>query len=565
MKRIFFITIFGLLISSFAWSQQSRLDYAKELLKNNKPQEAISVLQPLLSSSPRDENLWLLLATSYQKTGNLDSAELAAQKTVELEDDMSDAYLVLSQVQLAKQKMPDAYKTAKAGLSIKKKQDYEPLWLQLGKTLIAMDSADAALIAFSKARELNSTDVDSYAGIGDSYLKLAQPVYPMAIDQYEKALQIDSTRADVFYKLANVYARDRQDTEAAKIYVHLIAIHPDNYSARLDLARLYFRAKQYVKCAAALKDYFDKEKNPPKDTQQMYLESLYNSGRYKEALPIAKQYITVDPNSGIALRVLAQGYIDEKQFAQAVEMYAKIAATDTMEYDDYRILGICYEQLKKDSLAASTFEKALALDSTKYVIWGEAAARWMNVQQWDRAVKCYEKRIALDTTVTVITAYFNYANCLMQMNRFDDAEVALGKAIEKNPKFPLSYVRMGFCYVQGKKFVESRPWFEKAVKVIDTDEEKYRLELADSYKMIGLSYMLEKKDEEHPLRRWEEAVVNLEKALKYKEDDATTHVWLGQSYQNLNKKEEAIKHYKRALKLDPNNKEAKKGLDALNQ
>jgi tetratricopeptide (TPR) repeat protein len=563
MKRIFFITLLGLFIGSLAWSQQTKIDYAKELLKKDKPKEALSVLQSLLPASPKDENLWLLLARSYQKIGNLDSAELAAQKTVELEDDMSEAYLVLSQVQLAKNKSQDACTTAKTGLRIKKKQDYAPLWVQLGKTLIAIDSADAALIAFSKGRELNPADAESYAGLGDAYLKLPQPVFPMAIDQYEKSLQVDSTRADVLYKLANTYVKDRQYTEAARTYVRLISLQPNNDAARLEVARLYFRAKQYSKCAAALKEYFVKEKNPNKDEQQMYLEALYNSHQYKEAVPVAKSYLTIDPKSAIALRVIAQGHIDEKQYAQAVETFKNLAAVDTMRYDDYRLLGLCYGYLKKDSLSAATFELALALDSTKAVIWGEAAGHWMSIQQWSRAAACYERRIALDTTVTVITAYFNYANCLMQLNRFDDAEVALGKAIEKNPKYPPSYVRMGFCYVAEKKFVESRSWFEKAVKVIDNASEKYRLELADSYKMIGLSYMLDKKDEEHPLKRWEDAVLNLEKALKCKEDDASTHLWLAQSYQNLNKKELAIQHYKRARQLDPKNKEAQKGLDAL--
>jgi tetratricopeptide (TPR) repeat protein len=471
MKRFFFITLLGLFIGSLAWSQQTKVDYAKDLLKKNKPQEAISVLQSLLSASPKDENLWLLLAKSYQKTGNLDSAELAAQKTVMLEDEMSEAYLVLSQVQLAKNKSQDAYNTAKTGLRIKKKQDYAPLWVQLGKSLLANNSADSALVAFSRGRELNPSDAESYAGLGDTYLKLPQPVFPMAIDQYEKSLQVDSTRADVLYKLANTYVKDRQYTEAARTYVRLISLQPNNDAARLEVARLYFRAKQYAKCAAALKEYFIKEKNPTKDEQQMYLEALYNSHQFKDAVPVAKSYLTIDPKSAIALRVIAQGHIDEKQYAQAVDTYKNLAAIDTMRYDDYRVLGICYAQLKKDSLSAAAFEQALALDSTKAIIWGEAAARWMNVQQWDRAARCYEKRIALDSTA--IAAYFNYASCLMQLNRYDDAEVALRKAIEQNPKFPQSYVRMGFCYVAEKKFIESRSWFEKAIKVIDNADEKY--------------------------------------------------------------------------------------------
>jgi cytochrome c-type biogenesis protein CcmH/NrfG len=40
---------------------------------------------------------------------------------------------------------------------------------------------------------------------------------------------------------------------------------------------------------------------------------------------------------------------------------------------------------------------------------------------------------------------------------------------------------------------------------------------------------------------------------------------LGQCYQNSNKKEDAIREYKRAVKLDSKNKEAKKGLEMLEE
>jgi len=64
-------------------------------------------------------------------------------------------------------------------------------------------------------------------------------------------------------------------------------------------------------------------------------------------------------------------------------------------------------------------------------------------------------------------------------------------------------------------------------------------------------------------KRWEDAIVFLKRSLRLKEDVAQTHVLLGQCYQNLNKREEAIKEYERARKLDPKNKDAKKGLEAL--
>jgi tetratricopeptide (TPR) repeat protein len=95
-------------------------------------------------------------------------------------------------------------------------------------------------------------------------------------------------------------------------------------------------------------------------------------------------------------------------------------------------------------------------------------------------------------------------------------------------------------------------------------ESKYRLELGDANRMIALAIMLEKKTPpEENQKKWENALVYLKKSVKFKEDIAQTHLWMGQSYQNLNKKDDAIKEYKRTLQLDPKNEQAKKGLEAF--
>jgi cytochrome c-type biogenesis protein CcmH/NrfG len=84
--------------------------------------------------------------------------------------------------------------------------------------------------------------------------------------------------------------------------------------------------------------------------------------------------------------------------------------------------------------------------------------------------------------------------------------------------------------------------------------------------MIGLSIMVDKKTtEEESKKKWENAITVLKKSITYKEDVGQTHLLLGQCYQNSNKKDDAIREYKRALKLDPKNKEAKKGLEMLEE
>jgi tetratricopeptide (TPR) repeat protein len=565
MKRKLSVVILILVTAAASLFSQPQLDKAKELVKQKKFTEVITVCQAYLQSSQKDENAWLLLAKALQQIGMLDSAENAAKKVVQLDDEMLEGYTVLAQVQLEKKNVQGAYATAKAGLKMigKKQPKYPPLLVVLGQTLLATDSADAALVAASEAKELDPKNAAAYEVIGDAYVK--QKVAPMAISSYENSLEVDSLQPRVLYKLANAYTKERQYTDAARVYNRILTLDPNNEASRLELARLYYRAKKWANCAATLKDYFKKEINSPKDIQSMYLEALLRAGQYKEAAQVGQAFLKIEPNSPLAYRAIANGYFNEKKYVQAIENFKKV---DTLEFDDYRWLGASYKQLKKDSLAAMTWEEGLK-DSTistalrSYYI-DQVASTWMYLRSYERAAEFYQKRIQLDSNA--VGAYINYAQCMMQKERFEKAVSALKTAIAKNPKVPPAYTSLGFCYFQMKEFDSGRREFEKAIKIIDTAETKYKVDLADSYRMIGLSIMVDKKStEEESKKKWEDAIAVLKKSITYKEDVAQTHLLLGQCYQNSNKKVDAIREYKRALKLDPKNKEAKNGLEMLEE
>jgi tetratricopeptide (TPR) repeat protein len=565
MKHILSIVVLILVTATTSILSQPQLDKSRDLIKQKNFTEAVTVCKAYIQSNQNDENAWLILAEAFQQAGLLDSAENAAKKVIQLDDEMLEGYTILAKVRLAKKDIQGAYSTAKAGLKTigKKQQKFPPLLVVLGQTLLATDSADAALVVASEAKEIDTKNTTAYEVIGDAYVK--QRVTPMAISSYEKSLEIDSLQPQVLYKLANAYIMERQYTEAAHVYIRILALDPNNKASRLELANLYFRAKKYQSCASTLKDYLINETNPSKDIQALYLESLLRGGQYKEAAQEGRAFLKIVPNSPLAYRAIANGFYNEKKYTQAIENFKKI---DSLDYEDYRWLGESYYQLKKDSLAAQAMEEFVK-DTMQRITLRSAyidriASIWMNQRSYDRAAEVYQKRLLLDSAA--IGAYINYAQCMMQLDRFENAVTALKTAISRNPKVPSAYVTLGFCYVQMKDMDNGEDEFRKAIKIIDTAETKYKFELADSYRMIGLSTMVKKKvTEEESKQKWETAIGYLKKSLKYKEDVAQTHLLLGQSYQNLGKTEDAVKEYRRALKLDPKNKEAKKGLEMLGE
>ena len=547
-------------------SAQTKYDKGQAFFDQKKYAEAVSAFREVISASPKDDQAWYLLGAAFELLGQHDSSVAAEKKALDLNEDLLDAYVALAQAQLALNNGTDAMQTINTCMKILKKQkEYPPLILQLAKAQFATGQIDLALVSFAKYGEQVPGDYRAYEGEGDVYAK--QGVAPMAITQYEKSLELDSTQISIIYKLGNTYMSDRQYTEAARVFNKVLILQPDNDNARLDLAGLYFRAKLWWQCAHTLKEYIEKQNDAPRNLQTMYLEALYRGRLFKDGLAPAEKFLITEPNNVYALRIVARAYFSEqKDYRKSIDAFVKLSKIDTLQFDECRLLGDAYRQIKNDTLALAAYLQAVKLDSTQSILtqatlYGDIGSIYMNQRNWEQAANYLELRVKTDTSV--VAGYINLAACYQQMEKYGKAIENLERAISIKPEYAPAYVNMGFCYVAMKEFGESRKWFEKAVKVIDTMETKYRIQLADANKMIGLSYLVEKKDYDNPNKKWEEGAAYLERALKYKEDDANSHVWLGQAYQNLQKKEDAIKNYKRALKLDPKNKDAKTGLDTL--
>jgi predicted Zn-dependent protease len=86
MKRILLVVILIIVTTAASLLSQPQLEKAKELVKQKKFTDAITVCQAYLQSSQRDENAWLILAKAFQHISMLDSAENAAKKVVQLDD-----------------------------------------------------------------------------------------------------------------------------------------------------------------------------------------------------------------------------------------------------------------------------------------------------------------------------------------------------------------------------------------------------------------------------------------------------------------------------------------------
>jgi tetratricopeptide (TPR) repeat protein len=484
-----------------------------------------------------------------------DSAVVAANKAKSLNDENLDAYTILAQSQLALKNNPDAYSAARAGLKVKK--DFEPLVRTLGQVYLAMDSADAATVTFTKAQDLDANDKYVYTGLGDAYLKAG--VTALTITNYQKSLELDSTQADVWFKLARTHMKERQWNDAAEAFQKGLVQDPNNDAAYLELGDMYYRAKYWPFAVKWLGPYVKKHPEA-RNIAMKYVESLFLSRQYKQFIPEAEKLLKDSSNTASLLRMLGYANAETKNYDAAIKYYTTLEKVDTLKADDWRKLGMSYFETKRDSLAAYAIEQILKTDTANSALYSEAGAIYMRMKSWSKAAALFLRRFQSDPTN--FSAIFNYAACSAASGDFDQAADAYTKATGLRPDYAGSYYNLGTCYLQLKKWPEAKKSFEDFVALADTAKTKNVKELANANKFIGLVYLVDKK--------YEDAVKYEKKSLSYDDNDSDAHTWLGQAYHNLqsndnypNAREDAIKEYKKALKINPNSKEARKYLEML--
>jgi len=87
------------------------------------------------------------------------------------------------------------------------------------------------------------------------------------------------------------------------------------------------------------------------------------------------------------------------------------------------------------------------------------------------------------------------------------------------------------------------------------EERETQLRKADAHRNIGIDHVYN--------GRVAQGIRDLRFAVELREDDAYTHLWLGEAYRQKDRIEEALKHTQRSVELDPTNHEALMNLSVL--
>jgi tetratricopeptide (TPR) repeat protein len=96
-----------------------------------------------------------------------------------------------------------------------------------------------AVDEYKKAIQLNSRDSKGFFNLGSVYEK--QGLQPEAVEYYQKSIKLNPEFKDPYFNLANIYTRQGLLDDAKREYQKVIEIDPDDFEARNNLGVVYAR------------------------------------------------------------------------------------------------------------------------------------------------------------------------------------------------------------------------------------------------------------------------------------------------------------------------------------
>ncbi len=405
--------------------------------------------------------------------------------------------------------------------AIDKKKSVAAYHLELAEENYRNKVYTIAITNFEKAMELDSTYAktipDLHYKIGESYLNLHNVI--KAIEEYRKGLALFPDDIVAWKKLARICEASDKPAEAAFCGENIVRIQPDNGEWWFKLGAIYNRLRDKEKSAAAYEKAVELNYNAAESFGQ--LAKLYGERKeYEKAWDAYNRFEKVVGLPDSTLYWYAKGKVGNK-----------IGAKNTAYFDS----------------ALFAFQKAIAYDSTYSPAYERAGLSLYYKKQYSAAIPYFKKKIELDSMG--VNSLRNLAFCYLKTESYALAAETFEKALVVKPEDIQMRTMLGKIYSFNKRYNDSVRHFE----ILLND---YSEVITDSircviYPDLGMSYLSDLK--------CKKATQILLKAEKCRPNDVSILLNLATSYHTCNLIKDANIYYKKVLRIDPNNKDAIRG------
>ncbi len=239
----------------------------------------------------------------------------------------------------------------------------------------------------------------------------------MAIDAFQKAIEIDKDYARPWNGLGNVFKNLKRYQEAINAYHKAIEIDKDYTSPWNGLGNVYFRLERYQDAIDAYQNGIEIDEN---------IDSLWNGlgnvffswERYPEAIDAYQKAIRINEDYVYSWYGLANVHSKLGNYQKAIEIYQKSIEIDKNFAGPWNGLANTYLELKQYQKAINAYEKAIEIDRNDAYPWTGLGNAYSGLERYQEAIEAYHKAIKIDKDYA--TPWHSLAFVYSKLERFQE-------------------------------------------------------------------------------------------------------------------------------------------------
>ena len=365
-----------------------------------------------------------------------------------------------------------------------------------------------ALVEYYQALHFDSSSATIYRTIGENYMLLGH--YEMAESMLKKALHLDRNNPRTLNMLVECALRQGDNAKAARYLEAYLKVRPYDNEARQMLILLYQQMGKDLDVAR----------------QNRILIQLYG------------------PKKDLLVK-LVQIYIKANKFDLAAKYSRAILKNDSTDSRSYFLLGLIKEQKMQLDSALYYYKRALKFRPAFSQALERMAFLYETQKNYQALIPYLKRAIKADTTYN--NGKIMLGETYFYLNKYDSARTVLLPLL-KQPDVPLGvYELLGRIELSTKHYPLAKIYFKKIVKK-DAGNKMGWLLLAFTYSDMDSTEQA--------------AAIFRDLSQKYPKD-ALIWAFYGNTMQTLKNYDEAIKAFKKALELQPDNESALAGLAVI--
>lgn len=484
------------------------------------------------------------------------------------------------------------------------------IYYALGNLYYYLGKYQDALTYVKKALDAAPNDIEYLERLSSVYIALSN--FPKGAETIEKIISVDSNYTYGLYTLARLYQEMKMPSKAITVYEMITEKIGYDYEVLRKMYDIYAGFKEMDKATETLEAIL--KLNPYNSEIKLLLAAHYREvGRLEEAEKMYEEVFALSPKDKNVQAELVKIYFQRNDNEKGFQKFSQLLGKDSLNFEEkvqvgevyYRLINndkgaldittniftnlnqqypsewIPYYYLGAIDLASKDegnykekFDKALEYGDTSRQVY-----LLVGVTYFQRN-KIQEAKTALEKGLVRFPNDFDFLNLMgnieQQLGNASNALVYYEKAKEQNPDDVNNLVALAGLYETFKRYKESNAAYDKVLS-IDPDNalalNNYAYYLSVRGERLNDALEMSKRSLQdnsdnasyldtygwilYKLKNYEDARDYILKSLKVNGNSAVVNDHLGDIYDAMGDRPNAMKYWKKAYELAPDNLEFK--------